>query len=247
MADKLTGKVALVTGGSRGIGAAIAKRLAADGAAVALTYVKGREPAERLVRQIESTGGRAIALQADTADPKQVTASVEESVRRLGRLDILVNNAGIGVFKPFEETTDEEIDQLLSINVRGPIVAIRAALKHLKPGGRIINIGSCVGERIQVGGLTVYAATKGAVRMLTQGLSRELGPRGITVTSVAPGPIDTDMNPAEGPAAAEQLKTVPLGRYGKAEEVAALVSFLAGPEATFSTGSAFTIDGGINA
>src|SRR6516165_3712977 len=134
MADKLTGKVALVTGGSRGIGAAIAKRLAADGAAVALTYIKGREPAERLVRQIEAADGRAIALQADTADPRQVTASIEETVRRLGRLDILVNNAGIVVFKPFEETTDEDIDQLLSINVRGPIVAIRAALKHLTPG-----------------------------------------------------------------------------------------------------------------
>lgn len=244
---KLDQKVALVTGGSRGIGAAIAWRLAADDASVAITYTRGREPAEQLVKEIAAAGGRAIALQADSADSNAVTRSVDETAKQLGGLDILVNNAGIGIFKPFEQFTDEDINQSFDVNVRGYMIATRAALKYLKSGGRIINIGSIVGERMMFQGMVLYSSTKGAVRMFTQALSRELGPRGITVNAVAPGPIDTEANPAAGPAADEQLKAIALGRFGHVDEVAPLVSYLASAESGYSTGSTFTVDGGVNA
>jgi 3-oxoacyl-[acyl-carrier protein] reductase len=187
----LAGKVALVTGGSRGIGAAIAKRLAADGASVAVTYSKGADAASSIVTEIERGGGKALAIQADAADADAVRNAVERTVRTLGRLDVLVNNAGTAIPKTFEETTLEEMDRLIDINVRGVFVATQAALKHMKSGGRIIMIGSAVGERVQTPGLVPYSATKGAVKMFTQGLSREVGRRGITVNNVQPGPIDT--------------------------------------------------------
>src|SRR5258705_392708 len=199
MSKQLEGKIALITGGSRGIGAAIAKRLAADGANVAITYTKGADAAASVVKEIEPTGRKAIAIQADAADAKAVMAAAEKTAATFGGLDVLVNNAGTAIPKTFEETTLEEMDRVIDINLRGTFVATQAALKHMKDGGRIIMIGSSVGERMMTPGLVPYSATKGAVKMFTQGLSREVGNRGITVNNVQPGPIDTDLNPAAGP------------------------------------------------
>jgi 3-oxoacyl-[acyl-carrier protein] reductase len=243
----LAGKVALVTGGSRGIGAAIAKRLAADGASVAVTYSKGADAASSVVKEIERGGAKALAIEADAADANAVKNAVERTVATLGRLDVLVNNAGTVIPVPVEETTLEDFDRVFAVNVRGVFVATQAALKHLKPGGRIIMIGSCLGERVFMPGMAPYAATKGAVKMFTQGLARELGARGITVNNVQPGPIDTDLNPASGEWAADQKAAVPLGRYGRVDEVAALVAFVAGPESSYITGANLTVDGGMNA
>jgi 3-oxoacyl-[acyl-carrier protein] reductase len=245
--SNLTNKVALITGGSRGIGAGIAKRLAADGASVAITYTKGAEAAASVVKQIEAKGGKAIAIKADATDANAVKSAVEKTVATFKGLDILVNNAGTAIPKPFEETTLEELDRLLDINVRGVFVATHAALKHMKTGGRIIMIGSCVGERVLAPGLTPYSATKGAVKMFSQGLSREVGPRGITVNNVEPGPIDTDLNPASSEWADSQKAVTALNRYGTVDEVAALVAFIAGPESSYITGANLTVDGGTNA
>jgi 3-oxoacyl-[acyl-carrier protein] reductase len=245
--SNLTNKVALVTGGSRGIGAGIAKRLAADGASVAITYTKGADAAASVVKEIEGAGGKAIAIQADATDADAVKAAVEKTVATFNRLDILVNNAGTAIPKPFEEATLEELDRVLDINVRGVFVATQAALKHMKAGGRIIMIGSCVGERMLTPGLAPYSATKGAVKMFTQGLSREVGPRGITVNNVQPGPIDTELNPASGDWASPQKAVTALNRYGKVEEVAALVAFIASSESSYITGANLTVDGGTNA
>ncbi len=245
--SKLTEKAALVTGGSRGIGAAIAKRLAADGASVAITYASDAKSAAAVVKAIESNGGKAIAIQADSTDAEAVKDVVEKTVAALGGLDILVNNAGTAIPKPFEEQTLDEIDRMFNINVRGTLAATQQALKHIKSGGRIITIGSCVGERMMTPGLVAYSATKGAVKMFTQGLSREVGGRGITVNNVQPGPIDTDLNPAAGDWAEPQIAATALKRYGTVEEVAALVSFLASPEAAYITGANLTVDGGTNA
>jgi 3-oxoacyl-[acyl-carrier protein] reductase len=245
--SKLTKKVALVTGGSRGIGAAIAKRLAADGASVAITYSKGADAASSVVKAIEAAGGKALAIQADAADADAVKSAVQKTVAAFGGIDVLVNNAGTAIPKSFEDTTLEELDRLFNINVRGVMVATQAALKHMKSGARIIMIGSCVGERMMTPGLVPYSATKGAVKMFTQGLSREVGKRGITVNNVQPGPIDTDLNPAAGDWAAPQKAATALDRYGSADEVAALVAFVAGPEASYITGANLTVDGGTNA
>src|SRR5712672_1785223 len=247
MTGKLEGKIALVTGGSRGIGAAIAKRLAADGASVAITYAKDASAASAVVKAIELDGGTAVAIQADAADADACKAAVEKTVATFGQLDVLVNNAGTAIPKTFEETTLEELDRLIDINIRGTFVATQAALKHMKSGGRIIMIGSSVGERVVVPGLVPYSATKGAVKMFTQGLSREVGSRGITVNNVQPGPIDTDLNPAAGDWAAPQIAVTALKRYGTADEVAALVSFVASPESSYITGANLTVDGGTNA
>src|SRR4030081_2580686 len=247
MNRKLEGKIALITGGSRGIGAAIAKRLATDGAKVAITYAKGADAAASVVKEIERDGGKAIAIQADATDADAGKAAVEKTVATFGRLDVLVNNAGTAIPKTFEETTLEEMDRVIDINIRGILATTQAALKHMKRGGRIISIGSAVGERVQVPGLVAYSATKGAVKIFTQALSRELGSRGITVNNVQPGPIDTDLNPASGDWAVPQKAATALDRYGNVDEVAALVAFVAGPESSYITGSNLTVDGGMNA
>ena len=247
MSQLLEGKIALITGGSRGIGAAIAKRLAADGANVAITYTKGADAAASVVKEIERVGRKAIAIQADSTDAVAVEAAVEKAVETFGRLDVLVNNAGTAIPKPFEETTLEELDRVLDINVRGTMVATQAALKHMKSGARIIMIGSSVGERNNMPGLVPYSATKGAVKMFTQGLSREVGRRGITVNNIQPGPIDTDLNPAVGDWAVPQKANTALDRYGRVDEVAALVAFVASPESSYITGANLTVDGGVNA
>jgi 3-oxoacyl-[acyl-carrier protein] reductase len=242
-----TRKVALVTGASRGIGAAIAKRLAADGLTVAITYSRGADAAGSVVKAIEEAGGKAIAIQADAADAQAVKAAVEKTVATFGGLDVLVNNAGTAIPKAFEETTLEEMDHMINLNFRAIMVTTQAALKHMNNGGRIIMIGSCVGERMMTPGLVAYSATKGAVKMFTQGLSREVGSRGITVNNIQPGPIDTDLNPAAGDWAAPQKANTALNRYGHVDEVAALVAFVAGPQSSYITGANLTVDGGTNA
>ncbi len=247
MTKALEGKVALVTGGSRGIGAGIARRLAGDGAAVAITYTKGADAAASVVQAIERNGGKAVAILAEATDPKAAQAAVDKTVATFGRLDILVNNAGTAIPKPFEDTTIEEMDRVIDINIRGTFYATHAALKHLKSGGRIITIGSCVGERMMTPGLVPYAATKGAIKIFVQGLAREVGERGITVNNIQPGPIDTELNPAASDWAAPQIANTALKRYGSVDDIAAMVAFVAGPDASYITGTSLTVDGGTNA
>ncbi|MER7150962.1 3-oxoacyl-ACP reductase family protein [Streptomyces lydicus] len=240
----LAGKVALVTGGSRGIGAAIALRLAADGAAVALTWQSRAEAAEQVVKEIERAGGRAWAVRADSGDAEAVWSSVAGAVDRFGRLDILVNNAGVGVLGPFEQLSLEDVDRVLRTNVRGPFLAAQAAAAHLTEGGRIITIGSCMAERVAFPGGTLYATSKAALSGLTRTLAKELGPRGITANLVTPGPIDTDMNPADGESAPLQAGLTALGAYGRAADIAATVAHLAGEGGRYITGASIAVDGG---
>jgi NAD(P)-dependent dehydrogenase (short-subunit alcohol dehydrogenase family) len=242
--SSLTGKVALVTGGSRGIGAAIARRFAHDGADVAITYVSAADKARAVAAEIDAMGRRGLAIQADSAHPSAVTMAVERTAAELGRLDILVNNAGIFIPSPFEDTTLDEIERMWTVNVRAAIVATQAAVKHMAAGGRVINMGSCLAERVSAPGMTLYAMSKAALVGLTKGLARDLGPRGITVNVVEPGPIDTDMNPATGEGADKRRRSTALGRYGTADEVAALVAHLASEGGRNITGAAVLIDGG---
>jgi NAD(P)-dependent dehydrogenase (short-subunit alcohol dehydrogenase family) len=243
----LDGKVALVTGASRGIGAAIAKRLAADGADVAITYSKSPQKAEQVVGEIKQLGRRAIAIAADSADAAAVVAAVDRTAKELGRLDILVNNAGIYNPGSFDDAPLAEIDLNWNVNVRAVIVASQAAARHLGEGGRIVSIGSCLGEHVGWPGITLYAMTKAAVVGFTKGLARDLGPRGITVNCVEPGPIDTDMNPASGDQADGQRAATALGRYGRPEDIAAMVAHLAGEGGQYITGAAILVDGGFAA
>jgi len=247
MVGSLEGKVALVTGGSRGIGAGIAKRLAADGASVALTYANSKDQADQVVADIATAGGTAFAIQADSAVDADVVASVTETVQRYGQLDILVNNAGGGTFATLDEMATADIDRILAVNVRAVILAIRESLKHLGAGGRIINIGSINAERVPFAGISVYAASKGAIAGLTRGLARELAPKGITINNVQPGPVDTDTNPADGPAAPLMLAAMALDRFGDVSEIGAFVSFLASPDSGYITGANLNIDGGFTA
>ena len=243
----LSGKVALVTGGSRGIGAAIARRLAHDGAAVALTYASATAKAHAVAKKIEAEGGRALTIRADNADPDAVTGAVDRTAREFGRLDVLVNNAGIFTGGPLNEITVEEIDRILAVNVRAVLVAAQAAARHMSGGGRIISIGSALAERVPVDGMTLYTMGKSALTGLTRGLARDLGPRGITATVVHGGLIDTDMNPADGPAAGVLRGVTALGYYGNAEDIAATVAHLAGDGGRYVTGTAITVDGGFAA
>ena len=243
----LSGQVAFVQGGSRGIGAAIVKRLARDGAAVAFTYVSSASKAEELVATITAAGGKALAIRADSADAVAVQHAIRQSVTRFGQLDILVNNAGVLVWGHLEELTLDALDRTLAVNIRSVFVACQEAAHHMGKGGRIINIGSTNADRIPMAGGSVYAMSKSALVGLTKGMARDLGPRGITVNNVQPGPVDTDMNPADGESA-EQLKgMMALSRYGKDDEIASFVAYLAGPEAGYVTGASLTIDGGFSA
>jgi len=243
----LSGKRALVTGGSRGIGAAIARRLAADGADVAITYEKSADLAEAVAAEIRAAGRKAVAVQADAGTPAGARAAVEGAVAALGGLDVLVNNAGIGRMGNFADQSLEDIDALLNVNVRGVLLTTQEALQHIPEGGRVISIGSNLGDRVAFGGISVYSATKSALESFTRGLARELGPRAITVNLVRPGATDTDMNPADGPTADAIRAQTALGRYARPEEIAAAVAFLAGPDAGYVTGTGILVDGGVNA
>ena len=243
----LTGKSALVTGGSRGIGAAIVLRLAKEGASVAFTYSSSVEQANSLVEQIAKNGGKALAIKADAADQAAVRAAVQQSAEHFGKIDILVNNAGIIVLGPITEIKDTDFQRILAVNVHSVFTATQEAVLHMPEGGRIIHIGSVNSDRMPFAGGSVYALTKGAIFSFTKGLARDLGPRNITVNNIQPGPIDTDANPASGPFAETMLGLMALKRYGKAEEIAGMVSYLAGPEAAYITGASLLIDGGFDA
>ncbi|WP_427766044.1 SDR family NAD(P)-dependent oxidoreductase [Streptomyces sp. DSM 41931] len=238
----LLGRTALVTGGSRGIGAAAALRLAQEGADVAVTYVNGKEAAEDVVRAVEALGRRAVALRADAGDPEEAASAVTAAVRHLGRLDVLVNNAGVGVMGPLESLSPADVDRVLAVNVRGVFLTSRAAAAVMPRGGRIITVGSCLTQRAPGTGGTLYAMSKAALVGLTKALARELGERGITANIVHPGPTDTDMNPADGPYAAGQAAVTALGRFGTAREVAETIVHLAG--AAYMTGAEVAVDGG---
>jgi 3-oxoacyl-[acyl-carrier protein] reductase len=247
MHPSLKNKCALVTGGSRGIGAAIVKRLAAEGVNVALTYSSSPDKANEAVKAAEALGVKAIAIQADSADAAAVAAAVERTVAELGGIDILVNNAGVALMAPLAEFKLEDFDRTFAINVRAVFVASQAAANHMKEGGRIINIGSCNADRMPFAGGGVYAMSKSALQGLVQGLSRDLGPRGITINNIQPGPVDTDMNPADGPFAETLKGLMAIPHYGKSEDIAAMVAFLASAEAGYITGAHLTIDGGFSA
>ena len=244
MPNLLAGKVALVTGAARGIGAAIAKRLAADGALVALTFSASPDQAHAVVGSIEGSGGKALAIQADAANAESTRAAVALTVKTFGALDILVNNAGIVAVAPIDQFPYEDFEKMIAINIKGMFVATQEAVRHMRDGGRIIHIGSCNSDRVPFQGGSVYALTKAAVVGFTRALARDLGHRAITVNNVQPGPTDTDMNPAQGPSAAGTVQHVALRRYAKPQEVANFVAYLAGPEASFITGASLLVDGG---
>lgn len=247
MATNFQGKVAFVTGGARGIGAAVVQRLADGGAAVAFTYNGSKAAAHALVERIQTAGGRAMALQADVADADALSRAVNDAARELGKIDILVNNAGVFSKGNIADLALDEFDRMLDINVRAVFVASKAALAHMGDGGRIINIGSCNAERIPFPDFATYAMTKSALVGLVKGMARDLGPRGITVNNVQPGPTNTDMNPASGEFAGGMHDVMAIKRHARPEEIAAMVAYVASEEAGFVTGASLTIDGGFNA
>jgi 3-oxoacyl-[acyl-carrier protein] reductase len=247
MNHQLENKRALITGGGRGIGAAITMRLAHEGVHVALTYVSKPDQANQTVKEAQALGVRAIAIQADSADAGAVVAAVEQTVGELGGIDILVNNAGVAVMAPIDDYRLEDFDRTMAVNLRAVFLATQAAVRHMQTGGRVITIGSCNAERMPFAGGAVYAMSKAGLVGLVKGLARDLGPRGITVNNIQPGPVDTDLNPADSDFAELMRNQMALPRYGSADEVAAMVAYLVGPEAGFVTGASLTIDGGFTA
>ncbi|WP_110657535.1 3-oxoacyl-ACP reductase family protein [Salinicola halimionae] len=247
MTNSLKNKVAIVTGGSRGIGAAIVRRLAADGATVVLTYHSSPGKAETLVSEVQAWGGKAKAIQADAGNPDQVRAAVNDVFEAFGKIDILVNNAGILVLGNPGEVTSEDYQRMLAVNVTGMVAATEEALKHMGQGGRIVHIGSNVTQYVGFGTISLYTLTKGAVSGYTRGLVRDLGPRGITVNTVQPGPVETDMNPIDGPVAEVMLPRLAVGRYGQGKDIAGAVAYLVSHEADFVTGAELLVDGGFSA
>jgi len=245
--QNLNGKVAFVQGGSRGIGAAIAKRLALAGAAVAISYASSPKQAQEVVQAIEAAGGRALALRADSADAKAIVQAIDTTATAFGAIDVLVNNAGVLAMGPIEDFKLEDFDRTLAINVRSVFVATQAALKYMGAGGRVITIGSTNAERMPFAGGATYAMSKAAIVGLTKGLARDLGPRGITVNNVQPGPVDTDMNPENSEFASTLKGLMAINRYGHVDEIAGFVAYLASPEAAYITGASLTIDGGFSA
>ncbi len=241
---KLTGKIALVTGGSRGIGAAIAKRLAREGARVTITWSTNPDRAREVVESIEAAGGHAMAIQADSANPADIRRAVASVVEHDGGLDILINNAGVATMVPVEDFDEADFDRLIAVNVKGVYVATQEALRHLKDGGRIINIGSINAEVVPFPGMAIYAMSKAAIATFTRGLAREVGGRGITVNNIQPGPVNTDMNPADSDFAETLRGLMAVPRYGSAEEIAGLAAYLASDESAFVTGASWNIDGG---
>jgi len=240
----LSGKVALVTGGSRGIGAGIVKRLAKEGAAVAFTYAASHEKAQKLAQSFESTGARVLAIHADSADAAAVQGAVNQTVETLGRLDVFVNNAGILLRGTVDQVSLEDLDKMMAVNVRSVFVGIQAAARHMGDGGRIVTIGSVVAQRTAFPGASIYSMTKSAVSGLVRGVAVDLAARGITVNNVQPGPTITDLNPLDGPHAEIIKSLLPVKRFGTEDEIAGLVAYLASPEAAFVTGASLTIDGG---
>lgn len=243
----LQDKVAFVQGGARGIGAAIVRRLAREGAAVVFTYVSSSERAQALVSEVSAQGGRALAIHADSVDIAALQQAIREAAKSFGHLDILVNNAGVLALGPVEDFPLAELDRTLAVNVRSVFVATQEAVRVMREGGRVISIGSTNADRMPFSGGAVYAMSKSALVGLTKGLARDLGPRGITVNNIQPGPVDTDMNPASGDFAETLKGLMALPRYGKDEEIASFVAYLAGPEAGYITGASLTIDGGFSA
>lgn len=245
--QNLSGKVAFVTGGSRGIGAAIAKRLAAEGAQIAITYVNAVQKADEVVSAIEANGGRAIALQADNQDEAAISAAVDEAARVLGKIDILVNNAGVFDVAPINDLTIDKFDRTMDINVRAVFVAVKSALLHMPEGGRIITIGSNLAKHVPWPGFSLYSMSKSALIGMTLGLARDLGERAITANIIHPGPTNTDMNPADGQMSDAQRGLMAIPHYSQPEDTAGLIAWLAGPEARVVTGAEFTVDSGVNA
>jgi len=241
------GKVAVVTGGARGIGSGIVRRLAAEGARVMFTYASAKDEADRLVEQVREAGGHAEGVQVDSADRAEILAFITDVVARESRLDVVVSNAGGGTLKPVEHLSDDEIDRMIAVNIRGTLDTIRFAIPHLKEGGRIITIGSVSSTHFPDEVTSLYGMTKGAVASLVRGMSRELGPQGITINNVQPGPVDTPANPASGPVGDLLRSAIPVGRFGTTSEIAALVSHLAGEEGAYINGASLDIDGGYSA
>lgn len=247
MTKTLEGKVALVTGGSRGMGADIAKKLAARGANVVLTYSASPDRAHEVVNAIKAVQGNAIAIKADSGKVEDIQQAIRRTVSTFGALDILVNNAGIMIKEDVAAYTMDDFDRMLDVNVKAIFVGAQEAVKHMKAGGRIINIGSIMSDYAIFPTASVYTMTKAAVAGLTRGLARDLGPRGITINNVQPGPVDTDMNPADGPAADMMRSMMPVGRFGTGADIAHVVAFLASPDSSFITGAQIHVDGGATA